>query len=135
MERQKAKAIINVDCYGYGVSREQTDGHAPGDREAALACQRAVRLGRNILMAAPYTYLGLRGLVWKRWVQSVTIFQPQQEERSVQQVVAGRIAFQVEFNEFSPQVQPEELCELSVSVNREEDGQLIVRADFDYSVN
>jgi hypothetical protein len=62
-----------------------------------------VRLARNIIMAGAYTYLGLRGLVWKRFPQSISMFQPQIENRAVQRVVGARLALQVHFNEFSPQ--------------------------------
>ena len=56
VERQGTDAIFNIDCYGYGVSSDDgATGHNPGDKEAALAVQKALRLVRNILMAAEYT--------------------------------------------------------------------------------
>lgn len=133
MERQKTEAVYNIDCYGYG--RSKTDGgtgHIPGDREAAFEVQRALRLVRNILMAAENTYLQLRGLVWTRWPQSITIFQPQLDSHAVQQVVGARLAFRVEFNEFSPQVVPETLELLSVDVIRAEDGEIVLETDYSY---
>lgn len=135
VERQKSDAVINLDCYGYGKSSDDpAGGHNPGDREAAFACQRAVRLVRNILMAAEYTYLGLQGTVWKRWPQSITVFQPQIDDQAMQQVVAARIAFRVSFNEFSPQVTPVTLEYLALDVMRTEDGQIVVETDFDYTI-
>jgi len=134
IERQKSEAVYNIDCYGYGKSADDPNGgHIPGDREAGFEAHRAVRLVRNILMAAEYTYLGLRGTVWRRWVQAITIFQPQQDSNQMQQIVGARLAFRVEFNEFSPQIPLETLELLSVDVNRTEDGQLIVEADYDYT--
>jgi hypothetical protein len=134
MERQKATGIFNIDCYGYGVAgTDGGTGHLPGDREAAFVVQRAVRLVRNILMAAEYTYLSLRGLVWQRWPQSVTVFQPQLDGNTVQQIVGARIALAVQFNELSPQVAAEILELLSVDVFRAEDGSLYVEADYDYT--
>lgn len=134
VERQKTEAVFNIDCYGYGRSTNvDGGGHKAGDEEAALAVQRALRLVRNILMAAEYTYLGLRGLVWQRWPQSVTIYQPQIDSRTVQQIVASRLAFRVTFNEFSPQVQPVELELVSTDVLRTEDGEIVVEADYDYT--
>lgn len=134
MERQKTEAVFNIDCYGYGRS-ENVDGggHKAGDEEAAFAVQRTLRLVRNILMAAEYTYLGLRGLVWQRWPQSVTIYQPQIDSRTVQQIVASRLAFRVTFNEYSPQVQPVELELVTTDVLRTEDGEIVVEADYDYT--
>lgn len=134
LERQKASATINVDCYGYGRSADRpAGGHTAGDQEAAETVQRAVRLCRNILMAATYTYLGLRGLVWKRWPESISIFQPQQDNQNHSQVVGARLAMRVDFNEFSPQVTPVELELLSVQVLRDTDGLLLVQADYDYT--
>jgi len=84
-------------------------------------------------MAAEYTYLGLRGLVWQRWPQSVNVFQPQIGEQPIQQIVGARLALRVSFNEFSPQVVAETLEFLSVDVKRTEDGEIVIRADYDYT--
>lgn len=130
VERQKAEATFNIDAYGYGVSVPNDTGHDPGDQRAALECHRAIRLARRILMSAHYTYLGLRGTVWKRWPQTITAFQPQIDNRAVQGVVAGRLALVVSFNEFSPQVTGELLETLSVEVLRAGTGELYLRADY-----
>ena len=133
MERQKTTGIFNLDCYGVGVSADDpSGGHVPGDLESALAVQKAVRLVRNILMAAEYAYLGMRGLVWTRWPQSVTVFQPALGSNTVQAITGARVAFRVGFNEFSPQVAEETLEYLAVDVKRTEDGQIILEADYDY---
>lgn len=133
VERQKTEGVFNIDCYGYGLSEDEPGGgHKPGDREAALEVHKAIRLVRNILMAASYTYLGLRGLVWQRWPQSITVFQPQLDGRQMQQIVGARVAFRVVFNEFSPQVTPETLELLSVTVDELETGELLVNADYQY---
>lgn len=133
VERQKCEATYNIDCYGYGVSTDDGNtvgGHNPGDLTAALECQRAVRLARNILMSGQYTYLAMRGVVWKRWPQTISMFQPQIDNRAVQRVAGGRLAFQVQFNEFSPQVVGETLETLSIEVLRAETGELYLRADY-----
>jgi len=108
-------------------------GHKAGDKEAALEVQRALRLVRNILMAAEYTYLGMRGVVWQRWPQSITSFQPQIDGRQIQQIVGARLAFNVVFNEFSPQVPAVTLELVSAEVSRSEDGEVVVNADYDYT--
>jgi hypothetical protein len=130
VERQKCAATYNIDCYGYAASSADGAGHTPGDQAAAFECQRAVRMARNILMSAHYTYLGLRGLVWKRWPQTISMFQPQLDNRAAQRVVGGRLAFQVSFNEFSPQVTGELLELVSTEVLRAETGELYLRADY-----
>jgi hypothetical protein len=130
VERQKAEATFNIDGYGYGVSVEDGSGHTPGDQTATLEAQRALRLARKILMSAHYVYLGLRGLVWKRWPQSLSMFQPQMDGRTAQHVVAGRLSFTVQFNEFSPQIVGEPLETLSIEVFRARTAELYLRADY-----
>ena len=130
-ERQKTEGVFNIDCYGYGTSSDvPSGGHTPGDKDAALEVQKAIRLVRNILMAAEYAYLGLRGVVGSRWPQSITVFQPQSDGRQMQQIVGARLAFRVVFNEFSPQVASETLELVSVGVNRGENGEIPPVADY-----
>lgn len=134
VERQKATGVYNVDVYGYGVSTASGSGHLAGDQAAAIECQRAVRLVRNILMSANYTYLGLaRGpsqYVWRRWIQSIQLFQPQLNEHPVQQIHGARIAFQVEYNEFSPQVTGQPIEAIFVEVERAETGEVFLVAQY-----
>lgn len=134
LERQKSTATYHIDCYGYAVSQADGAGHIPGDKAAALAAQRCVRLVRNILMAAENTYLQLRGTVWQRWPQSVSMFQPAIDGRHVQNVVAARLAFDVTFNESAPQVPTETLEELAIDLIRAETGEIYLEADYDYTV-
>jgi len=133
-ERQKTAGTFNIDCYGYGEAADVVGGgHNPGDREAALIVQRALRLVRNIFMAAPYTYLGLRGLVWQRWIKSITVFQPGMDNRSVQQIVGARVSMGVTFNELAPQVEADTLEYVAIDILRAEDGEIVAEADFDYT--
>lgn len=131
VERQATEAIFNIDCYAVANSSDNiAGGHNPGDQEAAFAVQRVIRLVRNILMAAEYTYLGLRGLVWQRWPQTITVFQPQQDRGNVRPVIAARIGFKVKFSEFSPQISGDMIELLSTTVKRAEDGQVVIEADY-----
>jgi len=133
MERQTTHGTFNVDVFGMGLATETDAGHAPGDQDAAYVLQRGLRLVRNILMAATYTYLDLRGLVGKRWIDSLESFQPQFDNQAMQQVQAGRFSFRVSFNEFSPQVTPVELELVSVDIKRDLDGAVVAEADYDYT--
>ena len=126
VERQKATASFNVDCYAQVCSADKTVGHVLGDEEASREAQRAARLARSILMAGAYTYLGMRGVVWRRWLQSRTVFRPQSGDQSIQHVVAVRLVFQVEFNEFSPQVEGQILELVSTTVTRATTGELLL---------
>jgi len=133
VERQRSEGSFNVDCYGFGVSVDDGNtvgGHLPGDVAAVLEAQKTARFCRKILMAGAYTYLGLRGLVGKRWPQSLTAFQPQIDNRQAQRVAAVRLALSVHFNEFSPQVRGDVVELIGVEVYRAETGELLVRADY-----
>jgi hypothetical protein len=132
-ERQKSTTIYNIDIVARGVSKADGAGHKPGDKEAALNAQRATRLVRNILMAAEYTYLGLRGTVWQRWPQSITSFQPQIGDTPVQNVAGTRIAMRVGFSEFSPQATADILEIISGTVQRTSDGKIVLEAEYDYT--
>jgi hypothetical protein len=136
VERQRHEGIFNIDCYGYGVS-EETEGeyegelwHTPGDERAAREVQRAARLVRNILHAAAYTYLNMRGVVARRYVQSINAFQPAIGDKPVQRIQAVRLALHVEFNEFSPQITGQPLELISLLVKRKETGQLYFAAEY-----
>lgn len=131
VERQRSETVYNIDCYGYGTSQDDGGaGHLPGDERAARQAQRAVRLARNILMAAPYTYLGLRGLVWKRFPQTISLFQPQIDNRAAQRIVGARLALRVDFNEFAPQIEGATLEAVAITFFRKETGQVLVQAEY-----
>jgi len=133
--RQANDVVYNIDCYGSAFSEDViAGGHKPGDREAALEAHRAVRLVRNILMSSINRYLQLRGTVWGRWIDSFEVFQPQQDDQAVQNIVGARIKLAVTVNEFSPQVVPETLELLSVDVKRVEDGLVVLEADYEYPI-
>lgn len=130
---QQMRGTFNVDCYGFAISEDDGGaGHLPGDREAVFACQRAVRLCRNILMAGEYTYLGLRGVVGQRMPQSITMMQTGADNSNVLQAVAARFALDVVYEENSPQIVGTEIDEIFVDVSRTGDGKLVVEADYVY---
>ena len=133
VEKQECQGLFNVDVYGYGESKSDGGtGHIPGDHAASIECQRAVRLVRNILMASEYTYLKLRGTVWRRMISSTTIFQPQQDDQNADQIVGARIAFRVDFSELSPQYEGEPLEILTTEVRRQSTGELLFDAEYQY---
>jgi hypothetical protein len=132
VERQMADGVFNVDCYGYAVSRETETGHAPGDRDAAMEAQRAARLVRNIIMAATYTYLGMRGLVGRRWISSIKAFQPAFDSPHVAHVVGVRVSLAIVYNELAPQVTGEPLERVTITTKRAENGAVLMVSDFTY---
>ena len=128
-ERQKHSAVYNVDCYGFAISEADGVGHKPGDREAAFEAHRAIRLVRKILMSAHCTYLGLRSVVGRRWPRSITVFQPQIDQRSIPGCVAARLSLEVDFNEFAPQIAETDLEEICIDIKRSDTGAIIAEYD------
>ncbi len=132
-ERQKTTGTFNIDVHAVGITADNGAGHDPGDRSASIEVQRAVRLVRNILMAAENKYLQLaRGIAWDRFPQNITVFQV--EGQSAQKIMGARLAFSVTYNEFSPQITGEIMELLSVNINRNSDGQLLAEADYTYPI-
>jgi hypothetical protein len=128
---QKSTGIFNVDVYGYGAALDvEGGGHQPGDMRAALAAQRGVRLVRNILMAGQYTYLAMNGVVTRRWVDNITAFVPELDAKPLQQVVACRLSFAVDYYDATPQVIPDELEILFIEVKRAENGEVLLAMQF-----
>lgn len=130
VERQKMTAIYNIDCYAVGISQETWTGHIPGDYISAIEIHRVIRLVRNILMASENTYLQQRGMVWRRKITSINVFQPGAEDVSIQNIIGARIAFRVEFNEFSPQYIGEKLKEISIQVKRDVSGEILLALEY-----
>ncbi len=132
MERQSSNSTFNIDCLGFANSSDDHQGgHTPGDQRAAENMHRAVRMVRNIMMHASNTYLGMRGVVSGRWIDSVSTFQPPSYgDNALTHVVGGRITMSVSFNEFSPQDEFDTLDYVSVDVLRAENGQILVEADY-----
>lgn len=134
MERQKYDGVFNIDMYGFGVAKgDGGSGQIRGDLDAKLELNRAIRLVRNILMSATNTYLQLRGVVVKKMASSIIVFQPQEVINPVQKIAAARLVLNVTYSEFAPQVAQETLEFVSVDIFREENGELVAEADFDFT--
>lgn len=131
VERQKATGTFHIDIYGYGESGDAGVGHTRGDSNASLDAQRGARLVRNILMSAEHYYLGLRGLVHARWIDSITQYQPTYDGRlPIDRVVGMRISLQVDFSEFAPQVTGQPFEGVNVTIKRRGDGLIYLVASF-----
>lgn len=132
VQTQGCTGAFHVDCYGYGKASDVAGGgHMPGDEKAAMECQRAVRLVRNILMSAHYAYLGLpRKTVEQRWIRDATFLTPPIGDKPTVHVVAGRVTLDVMFREQSPQVQGVPFELLFASIKRASDGRLYFAAQY-----
>lgn len=129
IDRQQYLANYNLDCFGYGVSRQDGAGHIAGDAEATRESYRCARLVRNILMHGEYTALGLLGTVGDRWMESRTAARP--SDGPVEQIRVCRMVLQVRFNETSPQVVADDnLAILFATVFRSPTGEVLLTAQY-----
>lgn len=130
ISKQIHRATYNIDCYGLGVAVDTVEGHDPSDELAAKEAQRTVRLVRNILMSGVNTRLGLTGIVFRRWVSSISIFQPNLSDNPSFDVVGARLSFAVDFHEIAPQVEGQPLELISINLTRASDGSILAEADY-----
>lgn len=126
--KQSVSVTYNIDCYGQGVARETDAGHDPGDEAAAFESQRALRLVRRILMSSYYTYLGMRGVVGKRFPTSIEAFVPPTDAQNAVKVQAVRLKLVVDMIETSPQYEGDSLEILNVEVRRAGTGEVLINA-------
>lgn len=131
VSRQSATMTYWVDCFGVGVTQADATSQLPADRTAALAAQRAVRIVRNILMAATYTYLDLQGTVVRRWISGIEYADVTSEPTTAVRVAVGRISLDVDLGEVSPQVTGEPLHIVATTITRD-DGELLVELETDF---
>lgn len=133
IKTQIHKAIFNVDCIGLGVAKNTDAGHDSADEIASREAQRAARLVRNILMSGVYARLDLTGTVYRRWINSISLFQPNLSENSAFSALGARISLAVDFKETSPQVFGEPLELISIDITRSDDGQVLAETDFTHT--
>lgn len=135
--QQKHLTRYNVDIYAYSKAEETAGGHIPGDMAASFLTHHTIRLVRNILMHDKYTYLGLRNdannPVSGRWITDITPFQPSSGAGPVQDVMAARIALEVEHYENIDLGSTGTIEIINIEFRRGEDDMLIAELEYDFS--
>ena len=104
-------ATFFIDCYASG----SFDGSGLSGRMAVIKAWKTARIARNILEAANYAYLGLRGIVSKRAIPSCETGMPKSQNSAVKLCVV-RLRLDVTFTEKSPQVTGVEIDPISLSI-------------------
>lgn len=133
-----------IDCLASKVSTEDGQGVKQfGDELAAIDVQRVIKLCRNILMSNIYTYIftsidsatGLpianKSIVQKRNISEIQMFQPDLNDRPMENVVAARLTMSVDYQEFSPQSAQIELETIESQCTRDTDGFIYFTIDND----
>ena len=110
--KKKYTGQFYVDCWGCGNVNNETENFTNDDYLATIRAWKTARIARNVLMSGFYTYLGIRQLVRKRRIASITTIIPNLTESALA-VVACRIILEVDFYEESPQADATELDGIS----------------------
>jgi hypothetical protein len=135
IKNQLVSGIFNIDTIAIGVSRaDGSGGHISGDEDAVRNAERVSRLVRNIVMSALNHKLQQPTFIWNRWVDNIVAYRPEGAEDASFQVAAVRIALNVDYTEYSPQIEGQPLEYVAVDVKRASDDKLIAEADYDYTV-
>jgi hypothetical protein len=135
---QRYQATFNIDIYGYGIaSSDGASGQVFSDTDANARRDQGRKLVRRFLHAADNIYLRNRGLVFGGFVTNSEYFLPTVEDHPTPSVRAVRLTYEVDYREFSPGLEPQDLEIVAVDVcTRDPDtGEYILAAelDFDYT--
>lgn len=125
-----------LDFGAAGQAQETPTGHTPGDLDAAIRIQRAIRIVRNILDAGPNQYLQARGIVGWRRVTSFEMFQPPRKETTqptLDHLAGARVTLEAKVRETSPEYQGEDLEIVAVDLKKGLDGSILAQVEKDYS--
>jgi len=128
--RQLGVFRYNIDAYCTQVAEQTTAGHSAGEELAARKVHRAARILRNIIMHDSWTYLGYQGLVWKREIASIDVFQPLSEKRPVENVIGCRLGLDVTFDETTDLADENILEVINITFQYEPDGMVIAELQY-----
>ena len=133
VNRKQPDTIIQIDCVSSKNAADNASGGitTQADVRASLDAERIGRLVRNILMAATYTYLDLRGIVAKRWISRMQKMQPDRDDQPAQNTMAFRVTLMISHLEFSPQVTPGDMDEIIIDIKRGESGEVLADLTID----
>jgi len=133
VERQTYDVVINIDCLS-AKNNKLVDGEIKkGDELASLDVQRVARLVRNIIASAFYRKLEMPTIVHERVVHSITMFQPNINDRPAQACIGARVVVNVSINEYSPQAVPETIDIVGGTITRGDDGLVYCNLRFEES--
>lgn len=130
---QNHTSVINVDCYGYGISEETATGHTSGDKTSQQEAQRAGRIVRQIIMHPKYELLGLGIQVvgWRKMTNRQS-FRPQSGEGPIENVAAVNLQFSVAHEETVPFETLEASEGVDITIKYDPDGRVIAEQTIDF---
>jgi hypothetical protein len=130
---QKVVGTFYIDCYAHKNSyRDDYCNLIDGDTLTSRESDKVARLVRNIIMAGPYTYLGLQKTVFKRYINRREKFNPSDREgKYFENVIVTRITLNVDYKEYSPQAETTDIETLIANCKVGDDGLVEFNIEFD----
>lgn len=127
--RQKAEGIFFIDCFGH--KNKTID--LSGDEATSKEVLRIARLVRNILMYANYIYLGMQGVVTRRYIIKREKFQPDIRQEGAENVIVARVTLKVDYEEYAFEQIPVILEEVYGQCKISDTGEIYFDALYDYT--
>jgi hypothetical protein len=125
IERNRSSIRIHVDCYAVGIAEMRSDGNVSAEDLSMASLQNAVSFARKVLMAGEYTYLGLRGTVGKRWIESEDYQTVDAASPNAISVRGCRLTLVVDAHEDSPQMEGVPLASIRTRLVKSIGGQVL----------
>ena len=126
IEQQRCQVRIGIECFAVGYAAQTADGFTHADAMLLDRLRSAVGFVRKVLMAGENTYLGMRGVVSKRWIDSEAYLPLDlEQDPRVQHVRACKLSLVVDTYEVSPQTEATTLGSVRVRLIKQSDGQVL----------
>ncbi len=129
VDYDQRESVFFLDCYGYGISRGDGDGHVAADYLAGNEAARCAFLVQQWLSAAEHYDLGFDpGQVYKKLI-SETELQFELESDTATKVRARRVTYHVKHTQAFTAITPSTINSMTLDLVRADNGQLLLRVE------
>ena len=129
--RQVSDSSYIISVHITEKHKQENDEISLGDEKSARNALRIVGIIRGILMSGQYVTLGstFKGILFRRWVSSVDVFQPDFQESDGRHGIMGVLNISVKFNEIGPEIDGEKITaaftDISAKLRTNDEGRVI----------
>ena len=129
--KQLSESVYNIQVHINKAHDKKGLVIVKGDEKSARIAARILGIARAILMSGQYIRLGdtFDEIVWRRWVNSVDVFQPDFQENDGKHGIVGLLPISVKFNELGPEISGEvitaTLTNINVKLRTDDEGKII----------
>lgn len=131
INEQISDSTFTIEVHLFYKSEQENDAIEHGDEKSARQVARILGILRGILMSGQYITLGdsLSGIVWRRRVTGLDVFQPDFQAQEGMQGLVGILNIAVKFREIGPELLGEiltaALTDISIKLRLADDGKVI----------